>query len=141
MFASSQYPELFGYAGDVLFPSTVLSQLIEMMDAGILFTPQITCQKIHAIVYQKLCYSFSKYPTECANKVIQILHISTVSSSPFKRACISLNRSFSHGLLLMFSIFTSISLLNLCLNYELIYDSKVIQISLKTILSGEAGVQ
>lgn len=76
VFASSQYPELFGYAGDVLFPSTVLSQLIEMIDAGILFTPKMTCQQKHAIVYQKLCYSFSKYPTECANKVIQVLHIS-----------------------------------------------------------------
>lgn len=76
VFASNQYPEIFGYAGDVLFPSTVLSQLTEMIDAGILFTPEMTCQQKHAIVYEKLCHSFSKYPTDCAEKIIQILHIS-----------------------------------------------------------------
>ena len=28
VFASKKYPEIFGYAGDVLFPSVVLSQII-----------------------------------------------------------------------------------------------------------------
>ena len=32
VFASHTYPEILGDAGDVLFPSTVLSQIIEMID-------------------------------------------------------------------------------------------------------------
>ena len=43
VFASSQYPEIFGYAGEVIFPSVVLSQLIEMIATGIRFTPEMTC--------------------------------------------------------------------------------------------------
>lgn len=76
VFASSQYPEIFGYAGEVLFPSIVLSQLIEMIDTGILFTLKMTCQEKHATVFEKLCHSFSKYPEDCVPHPIQILHIS-----------------------------------------------------------------
>ena len=76
VFASSQYPEIFGYAGEVLFPSIVMSQLTEMIDSGILFTPEMTCQEKHEVVFEKLCYSFSKYPEDCVHHTVQILHIS-----------------------------------------------------------------
>ena len=36
VFASKSYPEIFGYAGDVLFPSIVLSQILEMIDLSYL---------------------------------------------------------------------------------------------------------
>ena len=76
VFASSQYPEIFGYAGKVIFPSIVLAQLIEMIDAGILFTSEMTCSEKHAAVFEKLCHSFSKYPEDCVPHPVQILHIS-----------------------------------------------------------------
>lgn len=76
VFASSQYPEIFGYAGEVIFPSIVLAQLIEMIDAGILFTSEMTCSEKHAAVFEKLCHSFSKYPEDCVPHPVQILHIS-----------------------------------------------------------------
>ena len=38
VFASNCFPEIFGYAGDVLFPSIALSQILEMIDSKLLFT-------------------------------------------------------------------------------------------------------
>ena len=76
VFASKQYPELFGYAGDVLFPSIVLSQIIEMIDSGLLFRDNMTCAEKNKIIYEKLRYSFAKYPTLAGLKAIQIIHIS-----------------------------------------------------------------
>ncbi len=76
VFASKKYPELFGYAGDVLFPSIVLSQIIEMIDSGVLLTEKMTCDEKHKIIREKICFSLSKYPDELGNKPVQIIHIS-----------------------------------------------------------------
>lgn len=76
VFASKRYPEIFGYAGDVLFPSIVLSQILEMIDSGLLFRQNMSCSEKNGIVYEKLCHSFSKYPDIYGNTPIQVLHIS-----------------------------------------------------------------
>lgn len=76
VFASKLYPEIFGYAGDVLFPSIVLSQILEMIDSNLLFDHGMSCSQKNKIVFEKLCYSFSKYPNAYGNNPIQILHIS-----------------------------------------------------------------
>jgi hypothetical protein len=39
LFASQTYPDIFGYVGDVLFPSQILSQVIDLIDVGVLFKP------------------------------------------------------------------------------------------------------
>lgn len=75
VFASKKYPELFGYAGDVLFPSIVLSQVIEMIDSEILLTDKMDCDMKHRIIAEKICYSLSKYPSSVLNDTIKILHI------------------------------------------------------------------
>ena len=75
VFASNLYPEIFGYAGDVLFPSTVLSQIIEMIDQNILFNDEMDCEQKNKIVFEKLCHSFSKYPSELGTGTVQVLHI------------------------------------------------------------------
>lgn len=40
LFASQKHPDIFGYCGDVLFPSLILGQVITMMDSGIIFVSQ-----------------------------------------------------------------------------------------------------
>ena len=45
VFASKIYPEIFGYAGDVLFPSIVLSQILEMIDSNLLFEYSMSCSQ------------------------------------------------------------------------------------------------
>jgi hypothetical protein len=76
IFSSSTYPEIFGYAGDILFPSTVLSQIIEMIDSNIFFNESMNCDDKNKLVVDKLEHSFSQYPTERSADNIQILHIS-----------------------------------------------------------------
>lgn len=62
VFAFSCWPDILGYCGDVLFPSIALNQIIELADAGLLFTPTFTCkEKFHAIV-SKLNNLFEAYP-------------------------------------------------------------------------------
>lgn len=76
VFASKNFPELFGYAGDVLFPSVVLSQIIEMIDSGVLLTKQMTCNQKHEIIQNQIRLSLSNYPNELEGRPIQIIHIS-----------------------------------------------------------------
>ena len=76
VFASHTYTEILGYAGDVLFPSTVLSQIIEMIDTGVLFDTKMNCDQKNRLIFEKLCYSFSKYPTKFTGDIVQVLHIS-----------------------------------------------------------------
>lgn len=76
VFASNRYPEIFGYSGDVLFPSTVLSQIIEMIDSNLLFDEEMTCDQKNQSVVQKLAHSFSKYPTDACSDILSIIHIS-----------------------------------------------------------------
>jgi hypothetical protein len=37
LFASRCYPDIFGYVGDVLFPSQILGQMVDLIDSGVLF--------------------------------------------------------------------------------------------------------
>lgn len=76
VFASSLYPELFGYAGDVLFPSIVLSQILELIDRGILLTKKMSCSEKNSLVFEKICESLSKYPDIMGNNPVHIMHIS-----------------------------------------------------------------
>ncbi len=77
VFALRSSPDILGYCGDVLFPTMVLSQIVEMADAGLLFDRDASSEeKIKAIV-QKLRYQFSKYPTEVtgiARSSITVFH-------------------------------------------------------------------
>lgn len=62
VFAFSKWPDILGYCGDVLFPSIVLSQIVELADAGLLFSESFSPkQKFQAIV-DKLNDLFRQYP-------------------------------------------------------------------------------
>lgn len=45
LFASKISPDIFGYVGDVLFPSQILSQLVDIIDSGILFLENDSVEK------------------------------------------------------------------------------------------------
>ncbi|HJC44040.1 MAG TPA: hypothetical protein H9756_10270 [Candidatus Mediterraneibacter gallistercoris] len=76
VFASKKYPEIFGYAGDVLFPSIVLGQIVELIDAGILLNTTMTCDQKNKIIFEKICESLSKYPQLYIGSNVQIMHLS-----------------------------------------------------------------
>jgi hypothetical protein len=64
LFASRQYPELLGYFGDVLFPSQILGQAIELIDAGLLFAPDAAPATKFKAISSMVRGSFSAYPKE-----------------------------------------------------------------------------
>lgn len=76
VFATKCYPEIFGYAGDVLFPTIALSQICEMIDSNLLLNQSMSCAEKNKVVFEKLYYAFSKYPDALGSNPIQILHIS-----------------------------------------------------------------
>ena len=75
VFACKQFPEIFGYCGDVLFPSIILSQIVEMIDAEMLFDRDASCDEKNKRIFEKIMYSLNKYPDELSD-LVQILHIS-----------------------------------------------------------------
>jgi len=86
VFGLDHSPDLFGYCGDVLFPSLVLGQITEMADAGLLFArdanPDVKSQAVRA----KIIDQFGKYPAAIGATVsaIQILHVSKDLDKPPK---------------------------------------------------------
>lgn len=60
LFACANSADSFGYAGDVLFPSMALSQIIEAADAGLLFLPTAEPTERHDAFLRRLQSSFSR---------------------------------------------------------------------------------
>lgn len=85
VFGCKNHPDIFGYCGDVLFPSIVLNQIVEIADQGLLFNDTNTCQQKSWKVYDMLKASFEKYPNELStvDKTIQIIHASRDSAQNF----------------------------------------------------------
>jgi hypothetical protein len=54
IFAPVKEPHLFGYCGDVVFPSLVLGQLVSAIDQGILFHPETSGDERNASVLASL---------------------------------------------------------------------------------------
>ena len=62
VFAFRRSPDILGYCGDVLFPTMVLSQITEMADRGLLFSPNATCKERFEAIKEKLIQQFQCYP-------------------------------------------------------------------------------
>lgn len=75
LYASRAFPEIFGYCGDVLFPTVILQQIIEMIDSNLLLTNEMSCAEKNKIIFNKISYELNHYPVSLSNKVFQILHI------------------------------------------------------------------
>lgn len=65
LFASTKHPEILGYCGDVLFPSQVLGQLIDLIDADALFSKVDLPAEKWAKITEIVQTSFAQYPKNC----------------------------------------------------------------------------
>jgi hypothetical protein len=84
VFGSSKHPEVFGFCGDVLFPSIIFAQIIPQIDNGILIEPNDTGETKNKKVFEFMKSSFDTYPKEIlANNTFTILH-ATRSEKEFK---------------------------------------------------------
>lgn len=67
VFGCKNSPDILGYCGDVLFPSIVLNQIVDLADQGLLFEPNWTCEQKFQSFFKTLVHSFNNYPTEVEN--------------------------------------------------------------------------
>ncbi|OYV24576.1 MAG: hypothetical protein B7W99_01635 [Rhodospirillales bacterium 20-58-10] len=54
IFSAVSQPHVFGYSGDVVFPSLVLGQLVSAIDQGILFGPEESHQDKNALIFESM---------------------------------------------------------------------------------------
>jgi hypothetical protein len=69
LFASRNHPEILGYCGDVLFPSQVLAQIVEHIDAGLFFKSDETPEEKSERIFSSLKNSFLGYPIQQSSQV------------------------------------------------------------------------
>ncbi|MHB1356672.1 MAG: hypothetical protein ACYCZF_11945 [Anaerolineae bacterium] len=62
LFASHTSPDLLGYCGEVLFPSQVFGQIIELIENGLLFQEQDTADLKRHKIFEILRFSLANYP-------------------------------------------------------------------------------
>jgi len=83
VFACSKYPEIFAYCGDVIYPSIVLNQIVEMIDNHVLFLKKANRFERSDKIYEKLKEKFSSFPNQHMCGVLKILHISRDDKEEF----------------------------------------------------------
>jgi hypothetical protein len=62
LFACKTSADVFGYCGAVLFPSLVLGQLTELIDAGLLFPPNATPETKFEAIVAKIKSALADFP-------------------------------------------------------------------------------
>jgi hypothetical protein len=65
VFHSEKYPHIWGYCGDVLFPSLALGQIVSAIDGGGLFADSEAPDGKNAKVFECLQEHFETYPEKC----------------------------------------------------------------------------
>lgn len=87
VFAFNNHPDVLGYCGDVLFPSIVLSQIVEMADSGLLFKKDFNSKEKFNSIKDVLNNALLKYPKEVISKNFQVIHISREPNDNKKFLC------------------------------------------------------
>jgi hypothetical protein len=60
VFATREEPHLFGYCGDVVFPSLVLGQITSAIDQKILFSDEADAETRHELILESIKKSFGR---------------------------------------------------------------------------------
>jgi hypothetical protein len=95
VFGSSIHPEIFGFCGDVLFPSLVLGQLLPQIDSGLLLNDSDDGGTKHTKIYRYISTSLRAYPKVFLSDTFTILHGTRVGKV-FK--CYKTDYSITEGL-------------------------------------------
>ncbi|MFZ2404112.1 MAG: hypothetical protein WAW41_03175 [Methylobacter sp.] len=96
LFAARNMPEIFGYCGDVTFPTQVLAQFCEQIDSGTVFSNNDSFERKLEIAYACIDQSFTTYPKKNLGDEFQILYVSRVGigmGAEFFAGAISWERS------------------------------------------------
>lgn len=74
VFGSTKFPEIFGFCGDVLFPSNILGQVIPQIDNGILLDKSDNADTKSNKIFSYIESSFESYPKTFIRDKFTILH-------------------------------------------------------------------
>jgi len=74
VFGSIKFPEIFGFCGDVLFPSTILGQIIPQIDNGILLDNSDNAEMKSNKIFSYIKTSLETYPKIFIDRGFTILH-------------------------------------------------------------------
>ena len=75
LFVSAKFPDIFGYSGDVQFPTLALRQVLDRMDQGLLFAADADSTLRHRSSCTELETAYREYPAHGPNRSV-ILHFS-----------------------------------------------------------------
>lgn len=74
VFGALKYPEIFGFCGDVLFPSIILGQIIPQIDSGILLKESDDCNSKNTKIFKYIETSLALYPDAFLGETFTIIH-------------------------------------------------------------------
>lgn len=83
VFAIKETSEIFGYCGDVLFPTQTLSQVTQLASRGLIFETSMLANDRAAAYFNIFQKAIKQYPQQCLAQPFSILY------------CVSINRVFS----------------------------------------------
>ena len=75
VFGCKNHPIILGYCGDVLFPSMVISQLVDLADSGLLFPDTSSNVERFTTFFEKLQEQFVNYPSDKSGVTADSLEI------------------------------------------------------------------
>jgi len=96
VFACKKHPDIFGYCGDVLFPSNFIHQFTNMADEGFLFSETANHTEKNALLVEQFKSSIAKYPADKLSEGIKILHAGRDPDNTFH--CSAMSYSFATGI-------------------------------------------
>ena len=79
LYASTKYPEIFGFCGDVLFPAQILDKLCNKIDFEHVFSNEISFENKLEFVREFISQNFASYPPH-ARDTFEIHYISRSGS-------------------------------------------------------------
>jgi hypothetical protein len=85
VFAFKNSPDIIGYCGYIMYPTTIINQLLNMDSDNLLLPPNCTNSERSEIIFNELTNKFSEYPSQqvMRNK-LEIIHTSRDDQTDFK---------------------------------------------------------
>jgi hypothetical protein len=81
VFTPLKEPHIFGYCGDVVFPSLVLGQVIAAIDCGVLFAPESNANEKNEVIFDTIKASHERR-FNVPEQSFQILHVHRTQNWP-----------------------------------------------------------
>lgn len=83
IFGMNHHPDIFGYCGDVLFPTIAIQNIVAQADAGILYSEGMMPDQKYELVLKAICTSIDQYPKERIVRSFEIIYATRYKQKDF----------------------------------------------------------